>query len=167
MATLPQADAARQPAMDCAARTPLLGDQLPNTLPDNGCGADNAVGSFSWSWLTFLGFVFLTFNSTMAIVRSQGEATAVAFVSFSYVDLVALFGCLRMYERAAAGSAKREWLKVAVWVLTTLLTFAFSYKVATVMPAPVAVLVWLMAFVAAAGGFVAFFIYQEKKGEAI
>ncbi|KAF8691523.1 hypothetical protein HU200_040670 [Digitaria exilis] len=113
--------------------------------------AGNAAGGFSL--LTLIGFLFLTFNSIMAILRSQGDAMAVAFVGFSYADLVALFVCLRMYERARAGSATREWLKVAVWILTTLLTFAFSCKVAAVMPAPVAVLVWLMAFATVAGGF--------------
>nr|CAB3449341.1 unnamed protein product [Digitaria exilis] len=127
--------------------------------------AGNAAGGFSL--LTLIGFLFLTFNSIMAILRSQGDAMAVAFVGFSYADLVALFVCLRMYERARAGSATREWLKVAVWILTTLLTFAFSCKVAAVMPAPVAVLVWLMAFATVAGGFVAFFIYKEKKCETI
>jgi hypothetical protein len=31
--------------------------------------------------------------------------------------------------------------------------------VAAIMPAPVAVVVWLMAFATVAGGFLAFFIY--------
>lgn len=153
MATVLQADTARQPAKDPAGAPLLGGDQKAS---DNA-----AAGSYSWV-MTLLGFVFLTFNSAMAIIRSEGEATAIAFVGFSYVDLVALFVCLRMYERAPAGSAKREWLKVSVWILTTLLTFAFSYKVAAVMPAAVALLIWLMAFGTVAGGFVAFFIYKEK-----
>jgi cation transport ATPase len=155
-----QAATARQPAED-----PLLGDQEAANMHgdrEEEEEEDNNVGG-SFSWLAFLGFLFLTLNSAMAIVRSRGDTMAVAFVSFSYADLVALFVCLRMYERAAAGSAKREWLKIAVWVLTTLLTLAFSYKVAAVMPAPVAVLVWLMAFATVAGGFVAFFVYKEKK----
>ncbi|CAN6246667.1 unnamed protein product [Urochloa humidicola] len=133
-------------------------DQEAN-VPNNGREADN--GSFSW--LIFFAFLLLTFNCTMAIIRSQGEMMVVVFVSFSYADLVMLFVCLRMYERAPAGSTKREWLKIGVWTLTTLLTFAFSYKVAAVMPPLVAVLVWIMAFTTVAGGFVAFFIYKEKK----
>ncbi|TKW37251.1 hypothetical protein SEVIR_1G035800v4 [Setaria viridis] len=135
-------------------------DQEANVAKDNDAG-NNAAGTFSW--LTLLGFLFLTFNSLMAVVRSQGDRMAIAFVIFSYADLVALFVCVMVYERAGAGSSKREWLKVAIWILTTLLTLAFSYKVAVVMPPPVAVLVWLMAFATIAGGFVAFFIYKEKK----
>ncbi|CAL4889162.1 unnamed protein product [Urochloa decumbens] len=116
-----------------------------------------------FSWLTVLGFLFLTLNSAMSIFRSQGDMMAIAFIIFSYVDLVALFICLKMFERALAGSSKREWLKIAVWILTALLTFAFSYKVAAIMPPPVAVLVWLMAFATMSGGFIAFFICKEKK----
>lgn len=128
----------------------------------NGLQVDNAGGGISFPWLTLLGFLFLTFNSGMAIYRSLGDATAILFVCFSYGDLVLLFACLRTYERAPAGSSTRWWLKIAIWVLTTMLTMAFSYKVAAVMPPPVAVGVWLMAFATVAGGFVAFFLYNEK-----
>ncbi|CAL5023144.1 unnamed protein product [Urochloa decumbens] len=148
-----QADIAR-PLTD---RAHMHRDQEAN-VPNNGREADN--GSFSWP--IFVCFLFLTFNSVMAIIRAQGEMMAVAFVSFSYVDLVVLFVFLRMYERAPAGSGKRGWLKIGIWTLTTLLTFAFSYKVAAVMPPLVAVFVWIMAFTTVAGGFLAFFIYKEK-----
>ncbi|CAL5023140.1 unnamed protein product [Urochloa decumbens] len=146
---------------------PLLGDKEANDVVANDGSHDAgsvSAGGSRFSWLpTFLGFLFLTLNSATAIVRSQGNRTAIAFVSFSYGVLVALYVCLKMYERASAGSAKRKALKIVVWVLTTLLTFAFSYKVAAVMPVPVAVLVWLMAFATVAGGFVAFFVCNEKK----
>ncbi|KAG2649517.1 uncharacterized protein LOC120655097 [Panicum virgatum] len=120
-----------------------------------------------WSvpWLTVVGFAFLTFNSGMAIYRSGGERWAVAFVAFSYLDLVLLFGCLRLYETAEPGSARRPRLKVAVWTLTTALTVLFSAKVAAVMPAAVAVVVWVMAFATIAGGFYAFFLYSDKHGD--
>lgn len=153
-----EAATARQP------EDPLLGDQEAANMHGDRNEEDNnnnARGSFS-SWLPFLGFLFLTLNSAVAVVRSRGETMAVAFITFSYVDLVALFVCLRMYERARAGSSTREWLKIAVWVLTTLLTLGFSYRVAAVMPAPVALLVWLMAFATVTGGFVAFFVLKEK-----
>ncbi|CAN6230851.1 unnamed protein product [Urochloa humidicola] len=117
----------------------------------------------SVSWLTLLGFFFLSFNSGMAVYRLRGEFWSVAFVVFSYCDLVVLFLCLRRYELTPAGSPSRERLKVAVWILTTLLTFAFSYKVAAVMPALVAVIVWIMAFATVTGGFLAFFVCTEKK----
>ncbi|OEL16465.1 hypothetical protein BAE44_0022516 [Dichanthelium oligosanthes] len=119
----------------------------------------------AWSnfpWLTILGFAFLSFNSGMAIHRSLGDRGAIAFVSFSYLDLLALFYCLRQFESAEPGSALRDWLKVAVWLLTTALTLLFSYKVAAVMPAAVALVVWIMAFGTVAGGFLAFFCYDKQ-----
>ncbi|CAN6277971.1 unnamed protein product [Urochloa humidicola] len=162
-----QAVIAGEPAADhCAGAAALLGDKEANKIANDTHREDrvNNAGVSRFSWLpTFLGFLLLTLNSAMAIVRSQGDKMAISFVAFSYGILVALFVCLKLYERAGAGSSRRNWLKIAVWVLTTLLTFAFSYKVAAVMPAPIAVLVWLMAFATVAGGFFAFFIYNEKK----
>ncbi|CAN6277970.1 unnamed protein product [Urochloa humidicola] len=114
-------------------------------------------------WPTLLGFGFLTFNSGMAIYRSQGDRGAVSFVAFSYLDLIMLFTCLRWYESAQPDSVTRAWLKVAVWLLTTLLTLLFSAKVAAVTPAAVAVVVWLMAFATVAGGFYAFFLHSDKQ----
>ncbi|RLN12723.1 hypothetical protein C2845_PM09G16930 [Panicum miliaceum] len=137
---------------------PLLGAPPAANVEDNAAGA-----GAGFSRLTALGFVFLTFNSGMAIYRSDGDAAAVAFVGFSYLDLVLLFCCLRWFERAAPGSAARGQLKVAVWVLTTLLTAAFSYKVAAIMPFPVQLLVWGMAAATVLGGFYAFFLHSEAK----
>ncbi|GJM98110.1 hypothetical protein PR202_ga15087 [Eleusine coracana subsp. coracana] len=87
----------------------------------------------------------------------------VLFVVVSYLDLVALFGCLRYYERLDRQSPRRETVKAAVWALTTLLTVIFSYKVAEIMPLAVKVVVWAMAAATTCGGFYAFFLYEEKQ----
>ncbi|PAN04729.1 hypothetical protein GQ55_1G085600 [Panicum hallii var. hallii] len=124
-----------------------------------------AVEDHEGAWpslLTIIGFAFLTFNSFMAVYRSNGDVGAIFFVVFSYLDLVLLFYCLRQYERTPPESPRREHIKMAVWLLTTLLTAAFSYKVAAIMPLPVQVLVWAMAGATVLGGFYAFFIHQEK-----
>lgn len=113
-------------------------------------------------WLTAMGFVFLTFNSGMAIHRSQGDAGSIAFVAVSYLDLLSLFYCLRLYEQSPHNSSKREIIKGIVWSLTTVLTVMFSYKVAALMPLPVAVIVWAMASATILGGFYAFFLHQEN-----
>uniref|UniRef100_A0A0E0JXB7 Uncharacterized protein n=1 Tax=Oryza punctata TaxID=4537 RepID=A0A0E0JXB7_ORYPU len=97
------------------------------------------------SLLTIIGFAFLTFNSAMAIYRSNRDVGAIAFVAFSYFDLLLLFYCLRLFERTEHGSPRRGQIKAAVWLLTTMLTAVFSYKVAAIMPLPVQVLVWAMA----------------------
>jgi hypothetical protein len=111
------------------------------------------------SWLTLLGLILLTGNSIMAIYRSR-DFWAIAFVVFSYLNLVLLFSLLRWYEQVPE-SPRRHRIKVAVWLLTTLLTAMFAYKVAAVMPLPVAVLVWAMTG-ATAFGFYAFFIHDEE-----
>ncbi|RCV22583.1 hypothetical protein SETIT_4G232100v2 [Setaria italica] len=115
-----------------------------------------------FSWLTALGFLFLTFNSGMAVYRSNGDTGSIIFVVVSYLDLVALFACLRYYERLDRHSPKRETVKAAVWGLTTLLTVMFSYKVAEIMPLAVKLVVWAMAAATSCGGFYAFFIHEEK-----
>ncbi|KAF8648354.1 hypothetical protein HU200_064940 [Digitaria exilis] len=132
---------------------------------DDGGEAGIGVGEGGFSWLTALGFVFLTFNSGMAIYRSGGDPGSVAFVVASYVDLVLLFACLRLFERSPRDSPRREWLKACVWGLTTLLTVMFSHKVAAIMPPVVALVVWAMAFATIAGGFYAFFIYRDKAAQ--
>jgi hypothetical protein len=124
---------------------------------------NNDIGDGSgYSRLTVLGFAFLTFNSGMAIYRSESDLGTATSVAASYVDLALLFVCLRLLKRAPQDSPRRQWLKACVWVLATLLTFVFSQKVAAVMPPVVAVVVWAMAFATICGGFYALFLHQDK-----
>uniref|UniRef100_A0ACD5WVT5 Uncharacterized protein n=1 Tax=Avena sativa TaxID=4498 RepID=A0ACD5WVT5_AVESA len=116
-----------------------------------------------FSLLTAVGFAFLTVNSGMALYRSKGDAGSILFVAVSYLDLVALFACLRLYDRLDRHSPRREKIKAAVWSLTTLLTVMFSYKVAEFMPLAVKLVVWAMAAATTCGGFYAFFIYDDKE----
>lgn len=119
--------------------------------------------SDGFSWLQPLGLAFLTFNSVVALYRSRSDPWGVAFVVTSYVDLLLLFWCLRRFESTPEGSPNTGTLKMAVWSLSTLLTVMFSYRVASIMPLPVAVVVWAMAGLTIAAGFYAFFIYKEKE----
>jgi hypothetical protein len=128
-----------------------------------GAAAAGRPAGQSFSWLAVAVFLFLTFNSGMAVYRSDGDPRTLAFLGFSYLDLVALFYCLRRYEDAEPGSRLRHGLKIAVWLLTTAITLLFSFKVAALMPPAVAVVVWLMAFGTVAGGFFALFCYNEKQ----
>ena len=114
------------------------------------------------SLLTVVSFVFLTLNSVMAMYRSNGDMGAISFVVFSYMDLVMLFYFLRQFERTPPESPRRQHIKMAVWLLTTMLTAAFSYKVAEIMPFPVQALVWVMAGLTVLGGFYALFLHREE-----
>ena len=137
-----------------------LRDQPP---PPPQMDREDDDGHQGLSLLTVFGFVFLTFNSVMAVYRSNRDFWAISFVVFSYLVLVLLFYCLRQYEKERPESPRRERLKVAVWLLTTMLTAVFSYKVAAIMPFPVQVLVWAMAGATVLGGFYGFFVYTEPK----
>ncbi|KAJ3695018.1 hypothetical protein LUZ60_000395 [Juncus effusus] len=122
--------------------------------------------SSSW-FLTLAGFIFLTFNSGMAIYRSHNDYWSVSFVAASYVDLLLLFFCLEMFEKTPRDSPNRHRLKIAVWVLSTFLTMMFSYRVAALMPLAVAVVVWAMAIGTVSAGFYLFFLYGEEEAEKV
>lgn len=111
------------------------------------------------------GFLLLTGNSIIAIRRSRGEAAATVFVVVSYACLVLLFCCLRWFETATPGSADKNRAKVGVWVTTTLLTTMFSWRVAPLMPWPVAAGVWFMAVSTVLGGFYALFLHPSRAGD--
>ncbi|CAL4889168.1 unnamed protein product [Urochloa decumbens] len=76
------------------------------------------------SMLTILGFAFLTFDSGMTVYSWNRGLGAASFVGFCFLDLALLFYCRRLYEAAPPGSPRREHLKMTVWLLTTMLTFA-------------------------------------------
>jgi hypothetical protein len=105
------------------------------------------------------GLGVLTVNSGLAMYRARGDAASALFVVASYLLLLLLFACLRAYERAAPGSPARDRARRAVWPVTALLTLAFAWKVAGVMPSPVAAaVVWGLAVATTAGGFFALFL---------
>uniref|UniRef100_A0A0D9WRG3 Uncharacterized protein n=1 Tax=Leersia perrieri TaxID=77586 RepID=A0A0D9WRG3_9ORYZ len=108
-------------------------------------------GSAEVSWLTALGFAFLTFNSAMAMYRSDGD---VSFVATSYIDLLLPFVCLCLLDKSpSGGSPAKGNFKAVVWVLMTLLTIVFSYKITPIMPLQ---LVLAVAGLTALVGFYAF-----------
>ncbi|WVZ82528.1 hypothetical protein U9M48_029782 [Paspalum notatum var. saurae] len=115
--------------------------------------AGNRNPDLAPTWATRAGFGFLTFNSALAIYKARGDAVSIVFVSGSYLALLLLFRCLRDYEQARPGSPARR----AAWLLTTLLTMAFAWKVAAAMPSAVAAaVVWALAVATIAGGFFVF-----------
>jgi hypothetical protein len=76
------------------------------------------------SVLTILGFALLALNAAMAVYSSNRSLGVISFVAFLYLDFILLVYCLALHDGAPPGSARREHLKVAVWLLTTMLTFA-------------------------------------------
>lgn len=113
------------------------------------------------SHLPWIGLSFLTYNSAMAVYRSQDDFYAISFVLTAYLSLLLLFWCLRSIERAGPNAPQRGRLKAYVWFLCTLLTGMFSYKVAAVMPWPVDLVVWGLASSVIIGGFYVFFLHRD------
>ncbi|KAJ3701400.1 hypothetical protein LUZ61_005105 [Rhynchospora tenuis] len=100
-------------------------------------------------------------NSVLAIYQSKGDAWSVAFVVSAYFVVLLLFWCTQLYVRTAPYSAQRWKLKEAVWSLSTFLTAMSSYKVANLMPWPVALVVWGMSAAVSFGAFYEFFIHRK------
>ncbi|KAJ3709061.1 hypothetical protein LUZ61_012766 [Rhynchospora tenuis] len=114
-----------------------------------------------FSWLSSLGFGMLTFNSARVVYNSNQDIGSISFVLISYLDLLLLFWFLRLFEKAAPNSPNRERIKVVVWLLSTLLTVMFSWKVAAMMPLFVGSLVWLIGSASSLGGLYALFLHQK------
>uniref|UniRef100_J3MB93 Uncharacterized protein n=1 Tax=Oryza brachyantha TaxID=4533 RepID=J3MB93_ORYBR len=105
------------------------------------------------AWIRRAGLGILILNSGLAIYRSRADASVV-FVLASYAALVLLFSCLAAFDRAAPGSAARGRRGRAVWALTAM----FAWKVAALMPVPVAAVVWALAVATSLGGFLTIFV---------
>lgn len=118
--------------------------------------------------LPIIAVVFLTYNTVLAIIRSKDNPWDSAFVTSCYVELILLFFCLKKRERLGDNASVEQIhrLKVVVWILTTLLTVTFSYRVSLIMPLFLKVVIWGMSGSVIAAGFYAFFIFdQDVQGD--
>ncbi|WOL14046.1 hypothetical protein Cni_G22826 [Canna indica] len=99
--------------------------------------------------------VFILLNLSFNAYRSRHHRTSLAFVLFSYSDLLLLLFSVRRFEQLGDDrpEKKARLLKVAIWIQSTALTLGFSWRVAQVMPWGVAVAIWIMGGSVAVGGF--------------
>ncbi|CAL5050986.1 unnamed protein product [Urochloa decumbens] len=127
---------------------------------------DQRVAAYAAGGLTQTGVVVLTVTCAAAMYRAAtaGDVVSVAFVVVCYASLLTLLRSLRSYELAPPeAAAERKRLRLRVWALCTLLTGLFAWKVAGVVPFPVAVGVWAVAAATSAGGFVLLFNRQQRR----
>jgi len=88
-------------------------------------------------------------------------------VAASFTDLALLFHSIHRFEGAPRGSRARSRAKAGVWVLSSILTAMFSYKVAALMPLAAAIVVWTMgAGTVLAGFFMLFFCGEAEQGSS-
>ncbi|CAO2185962.1 unnamed protein product [Urochloa humidicola] len=80
-----------------------------------------------------------------------------AFVTAAHGALALLFLCLDRFEKATTAEARKR-LRIWVWALSTALTGLFAGRVAPAMPPPLGLLVYGMAVLVSAGGFVLLFL---------
>lgn len=128
---------------------------------EHGRRADDAS-----AFLVGTALLALTLTSAMSAYKAAaaGDLGSSAFVAASYSALLLLFRSLRAYERLPPGEeeeagGRRARLRREVWALCTLLTVMFAWKVAAaMMPFWLAAgVVWAMAALTTAGGYVALF----------
>ncbi|KAJ8464822.1 hypothetical protein OPV22_027374 [Ensete ventricosum] len=106
-----------------------------------------------------LSFLFLTVNSFNVAYRSRGDPSALSFVVFIYVAMMLLFICLRRLEMLAPQDPPEHKKRTlaAIWVLATVLSLVFAWRVAEIAPPLLAV---------AMAGFYALIIYQHADGDS-
>jgi Family of unknown function (DUF6490) len=139
--------------------------KLPSQELSNIHGANRSFKHFDL--FPFIAFVFLTYNAVMSVYRSRGNPWDLAFVVSCYAELTLLFFCMKMRENLGADAPEERVhrLKIVVFILTTLLTLTFAYKVSLIMPFFLKLVVWGMSGSVIAAGFYAFFIFdRDVKG---
>ncbi|KAF0921100.1 hypothetical protein E2562_038625 [Oryza meyeriana var. granulata] len=110
---------------------------------------------------SFFAFIILAVNCATAIYHSRRDPWSVAFVLAAFIILLLLFYALRVFDSLPHGSLRRIHVKAGVWVLSTVLTIMFSYRVAALMPFPVAAVIWAMAGSTIVAGFYMFFVCRD------
>lgn len=143
---------------------------------DDGCNCKQAARPTPpHPWMTKkkkkkssrLGVVVLPLVAFLALAaahlaRAAREPRDLAFVAAAHGALALLFLCLGRHEAAApTAEAATGPIKVGVWALSTALTGMFACRVAPAMPPPLALLVYGMAALVTAGGFVLLFLCND------
>ncbi|KAG6487198.1 uncharacterized protein LOC122011684 [Zingiber officinale] len=120
------------------------------------------------TWLSVFPLLYLSASAAVYGYRERGEPWSLAFVLFSYSDLLALFYCLGRFERAAEGEGtteQRRRLKAVIWALAAALMAGFSFRVSAVLPAALGALIWVMAASVTVGGFCGLFLFDRRDNE--
>ncbi|CAL5045892.1 unnamed protein product [Urochloa decumbens] len=90
------------------------------------------------------------------------RAAALAFFGFSHLNLVSLFLAIAHFEDSPPGSPARGRARLAVWLLTTTLAAAFTWKIGALLPLGFAVAAWIVAVATVLGGFYMLFLHGDK-----
>ncbi|KAF3326897.1 hypothetical protein FCM35_KLT08527 [Carex littledalei] len=121
-----------------------------------------------FDFLSTISFLFLTYNAVQSIYRSIAKPWDLAFVISCYAELTLLHVCLKIRENLSTDAPieHKHRLKIAVWILISLLTTTVAYRVAQIMPLSLKIVIWGMSGSVIVAGFYAFFIFDKDVKEA-
>ncbi|CAN6165127.1 unnamed protein product [Urochloa humidicola] len=133
-----------------------------DTHPDPAAPATAPRRNRRLPWVTVAIFLGLAGNLALCVRRIGDDRAAVAFVGFTHLNLLLLFGAIRLFEVSPQESPARGRARLAVWLLTTTLTAAFTWKIGAMLPLGFAIAAWIMAAATVLGGFYMLFLHDEK-----
>ncbi|OVA00310.1 hypothetical protein BVC80_8799g14 [Macleaya cordata] len=114
-----------------------------------------------------LSFAYLSVNSLVAVFKAYNheDYQMVAFVLFLYFGFMSLFWFSRVFHSLPRNeeSHKKEFLKIAIWVLTTSLNLGLAIKFAPLIYPIAGVFICIMALASSVCGFYLFFIYRDDQ----
>ncbi|CAL5036761.1 unnamed protein product [Urochloa decumbens] len=132
----------------------------PPTDPNPTAEAPAAARARRFPWTSVAVVIGLAFNLVLCVSRAGGAA--VAFAASSHLNLFLLLWFLRRFEASPPGSVARRRARLAVWLLTTSLTAAFTWKVGALLPLVPAVVAWAMAAATVLFGSYVLFAHDDK-----
>ncbi|WVZ82522.1 hypothetical protein U9M48_029776 [Paspalum notatum var. saurae] len=106
--------------------------------------------------------VGLGLNLALCVRRVGHHRGAAAFVGVSHLNLLLLFVAIRRFELSPPGSVARGRARLGVWLLTTTLTAAFTWKIGAVLPPAFAIVAWVMAAGTVLAGVFLLFVHDDK-----
>ncbi|CAL5044602.1 unnamed protein product [Urochloa decumbens] len=137
----------------------------PPTDPNPTAEAPAAARARRFPWTSVAVVIGLAFNLVLCVSRAAaagGDRAAVAFAASSHLNLFLLLWFLRRFEASPPGSVARRRARLAVWLLTTSLTAAFTWKVGALLPLVPAVVAWAMATATVLFGSYVLFAHDDK-----
>ncbi|CAN6208706.1 unnamed protein product [Urochloa humidicola] len=97
--------------------------------------------------------VCIAVNLALFLRRVRGDPAALAFFGFSHLNLLSLFLAIGHFDQSPPGSPARRRARLAVWLLTTTLTAAFTWKIGALLPLGFAIAAWIVAAATVLGGY--------------
>ncbi|EEF45008.1 conserved hypothetical protein [Ricinus communis] len=129
------------------------------------CHWSNCSGNFleNANYAHCVAYFFLTFNSITTTYRAyiNNDTQMVVFIIFVYLGYFVLDFCITTYNQLPRNGeyhCKKEFLKVAIWSLTSAVLFGFGYQFSTFMSMSVVSLMYGVAIICSLFLFYVYFV---------